>query len=241
MLLERLAAKLNTQYLPMRARIKRNIKFASGRHDPGTPRFIHRCPGIGGPNEASQALELPIRCETRFSSCREFLVEGRQIDSSHVWRKNNLAVVHVPSVPHPSTELFHSLAASISAAQEREGTVSWAQRITLFRSLTTRDPLATQQLDMHSFTMAPMSPLAYLRCMLVNQPLKRRERIAQVEVQQDSCVLYTAGGLLKAPPQMDQGISAARQGDPALPMREKQALEMLALIGSHSLGNESAP
>ena len=85
--------------------------------------------------------------------------------------------------------------------------------------------------------MAPLHPWPQLRHVLSNRcshrwPLQRWERIAQVKVEKgDGLAFDASSGVLKAPAQMHQGISAAGQGNSTLTVCEEQLLQVVAMIG----------
>ena len=95
--------------------------------------------------------------------------------------------------------------------------------------------------------MAPLRPLRQFGCMVVHcypysWPLHRRESITQIEVENgDRLVLDALCGLLEAPSQVHQSVCTSWQGDAALPMGQKEALQMVSLIGRKPLGDDSAP
>ena len=95
--------------------------------------------------------------------------------------------------------------------------------------------------------MAPRSPRTQFREPLLDRrsdsvPLKRRESVAKVEVEQGRRFAPSRPRrLLEAPPHVDEPLGPARQRHPALPVFEEEPLQPSPVVVDKALGDDAPP
>ena len=174
-------------------------------------------------------------------------VEGSEVGVDATCWEDNLAVVHVPSVPNPATSVADGGGRNASDGSEDGSAVKPPEGVTLLGTSIDLDRVAAREVDGPGGLMQPLGPRADARndashSFADGPPFERRKRVAQVNVDnRNGFVDGTRKVPLDQGARVDQRLGSVQRADPVLPRLAAEPLHGILVRIQQAFTDKPSP